>query len=71
MLVLNYISYLNATLIEDRYYFALYDKKSLDILDLKPNQTYHISLEAKKNILLSINYSIFRQDFNDTQLPLK
>ena len=23
------------------------------------------------NTLLSINYSIFRQDFNDTQLPLK
>ena len=71
MLVLDYINYLNATLIEDRYYFALYDKKSLDILDLKPNQTYHISLEAKKNNLLSINYSIFWQDFNDTQLPLE
>ena len=67
----DYISYLNVSLSEDRYYFNIYDKKSLDIFDLKPNQTYHFSLEAKTNNLITINYNIFSQDFNDTQLPLE
>lgn len=50
------IDFLNATLSEYRYYFTLYDKKSLDIFDLKPNQTYHFCLEAKMNQLININY---------------
>ena len=69
--IADYISYLNVSLSEDRYYFNIYDKKSLDIFDLKPNQTYHFSLEAKTNNLIIINYNIFSQDFNDTHLPLE
>ena len=65
------ISFLNVTLSEDRYYFTLYDTKSLDTFDLKPNQTYHFYLEAKMNQLFNTNYSIFEKDSNDTLLPLK
>ena len=65
------ISFLNVALREDRYYFTLYDKKSLDIFDLKPNQTYHLYLEAKMNQLINLNYSIFKRDLNNTLLPLK
>ena len=45
----NAFNYLKVTFKEERYYYTLYDKNSLNIFDLKPNQTYHISIEAKKN----------------------
>ena len=67
----NVISNLKVTLKEDRYYYTLYNKNSLDIFDLKPNQTYHISLEAKKNNIFFINYTINVQDFNENDLPLE
>ena len=67
----NDISCLKIKLNEYRYYFTLYDKNSLDIFDLKPNKTYHISLEAKNNNLFFINYNINMRDFNETNLPLK
>ena len=66
-----YISYLNISLSEDRYYYDLYDENSLDIFDLKQNQTYHFSLRAKIKQLFVINYSIFVQDLNETRLPLE
>ena len=57
--------------IENRYYYTLYEKNSLDIFDLKPNQTYHISLEAKKNNLFFIYYDIKMLDINYNNLPLE
>ena len=67
----NAFNYLKVTFKEERYYYTLYDKNSLNIFDLKPNQTYHISIEAKKNNLFSINYAISTQDNNNLALPLE
>ena len=64
----NDISHLKVTLNEERYYYTLYDKYSLDILDLKSEQAYHISLETKNNNLFIINYVIQPQY---TGIPLE
>ena len=67
------ISHLKVTLNEERYYYTLYDKNSLDIFDLKPGEAYHISLETIDNNLFFINYDINEQNVNnnDNNLPLK
>jgi len=67
----NDISQLKVTLNEDRYYYTLYNKKSLDIFDLQPGEASHIiSLKAKNNYLFTINYVINPQNINNT-LPLE
>ena len=69
----NDINHLKVTLNEDKYYYTLYDKNSLDIFDLEPGYAYHISLETKNNNLFTLNYDIKDKDINtnDNDLPLK
>ena len=69
----NDINHLKVTLNEDKYYYTLYDKNSLDIFDLEPGYIYHISLETKNNNLFTLNYDIKDKDINtnDNDLPLK
>ena len=71
-LIPNYeINNVTAKLSVDKYYFTLYDKKSLNIFDLIQNNSYHFNIKAKKNQLFNISFSILDPNFNDTQLPLK
>ena len=55
----------------DKYYFTLYDEKSLNIFDLIQNNSYHFNIKAKKNQLFNISFSIHDPNFNETHLPLK
>lgn len=61
---------LKARLSEDKYYYTLYDSKSVDAFDLQPNNTYHFNIKVNINQLFKINFNILEPDYNDTHLPL-
>ena len=59
-----------ATLTEEKYYFTLYEKNSLDVFDLKTDNDYTFYLEVKYNQLLNISCSMIGNDIKDDDLPI-